>query len=126
MLNKLLKFDVPHLYNPHDRGEILCNLEALALSAFYISENDLKGSASMVELELEPATEEYEPVKVYEESYDELIEIVGGYNFFISEHNLNKQPIELVIDDEKTQFLKEGDEFPIYKVVLIELTKPSY
>ena len=120
MENNLLNFDMPQLINPYDRDEILCNLESLALSAFRISgrddigcdENDMFNTASYDD-----------PVDVYENSYDELLELVGGYNYFVNENRLNEPLIRLVVDDEKTGFLKDGSQYPIYKVVLCDEPK---
>ena len=118
MLHELLSFDVPHLYNIYDRSEILCNLEALTISACRITGSDLEGLRDIVELDFEPDLELEDPKIVYEKSYDELIEIIGGYNFYISENKLPEPLIQLVVDDEKTNLLKGGIQYPIYKVIL--------
>ena len=118
MLDELLSFDMPGLYNPHDRSEILCNLEALAISAFCLSGGGQAVARNFTELEFEPDLVLDDPEIVYASSYNELIEIIDGYNFFISENKLPEPLIQLVIDDEKTSLLKEDSLYPIYMLVL--------
>ena len=117
MTNDLLKFDMPHLLNPYDRDEILCNLESLALSAYRLSGCDDMGCK---ETDFFSIDNDDDPVDVYEQCYDELIEIVGGYNYFISENKLEEPLIQLVVDDEKTSLFEHGSQYPIYKVVLCD------
>ena len=117
-MENMLKFEIPQLYNHFERAEILCNLEALAKSALYISGYTHSGFDEPQVFKL-PA-EFDDPESVYEKSYDELIEIVGGYNFIISENELPEQPIKLVVDEEKTNQIKNGSHYPIYKVVLCD------
>ena len=115
MENNILRFDVPPLCDFLDRDEILCNLEALAISALYIAGYNPSGFNEPQGFEL-PA--EYDdPESVYEKSYDELIELVGGYNFSISENKLPEQPIKLVVDEEKTKYLQNSSNYPIYKII---------
>ena len=110
-MKNLIKFDVPQLFNPYDRDEILCNLEALAMSAYYIAGgSQMAFDESFIEAE--------DPESVYERSCDELVELVGGYNQYISENNLHEPLIALVVDEEKTSLLETGSQYPIYKVVL--------
>jgi hypothetical protein len=116
MTNDFLKFDVPQLYNPYDRDEILCNLEALAISA-----SCMAGDGSMIAHELaeiEVFDGEYDPERTYMDSYDGLIELVGGYNYFIGENGLSEPLIQLVVDEGKTSLLENGSRHPVYKVVL--------
>ena len=116
MTRELLTFIIPHLYNQHDRSEILCNLEALAINAYYLAGGDRDEFIKMIELE--SGIEADDPESVYENSLDELIELVGGYNHYISENNLHESLIKLVVDEEKTSLLETGSQYPIYKVVL--------
>jgi hypothetical protein len=117
MRNTLLSFDLPQLYNLYDRDEILCNLESLALSAFRISSGDGMGC---VETDIFDFENDDDSVDAYEESLDELIEVVGGYNYIISESKIDEPLIRLVVDYEKTNLLNDGGRYPIYKVVLCD------
>ena len=116
MNNKFLVFDVPPLYNPYDRDEILCNLEALAIAAIHLATDEQRDLRET--LEFESATVKNDSAGVYERSYDELIEIVGGYNYFISKNMVNEPSIQIVIDDAKTKLLNKENSYPIYKIIL--------
>ena len=74
-------------------------------------------------IELESGMEADDPESVYENSLGELIELVGGYNYYISENELHEPLIALVVDEEKTNLLKAGSQYPIYKVVLSRAAK---
>ena len=117
-IENLFAIEVPTLYNPYDRDEILCNLETLAMCGFYLSGDDQMGLRNMIESEIDSTIEAYDPEREYLKSYDELIEIVGGYNFLVCENNLPEPLIMLVVDEEKASLLKKGSQYPIYKVVL--------
>jgi hypothetical protein len=116
MNNDFLNFDIPPLYNPYDRDEILCNLEALAISAVRIAGSDSIGFLGTEELI--NSDDDSDPVKTYENSYDELIEIIGGYNHFVNESKITAPQIRLVVDEDKTGLLKDGSQYPIYEIVI--------
>ena len=113
-----LKVEMPQLYNPYDQSEILCELETLAMCAFFLAGDDQMGLRDIVEGQDESNIKEYDPKDTYMKSYDELIELIGGYNFYINENNLPEPLIELTIDEGKTALLKDGSKYPIYKVVI--------
>ena len=117
-MKNLFAIEVPLLYNPYDRDEILCNLETLAMCSYYLAGDDQMRLQEMVESELDTTIEAYNPEREYMKSYDALIEIIGGYNFLVRKHNLTEPLIKLVVDEEKTALLKEGSLYLIYKVVL--------
>ena len=117
MKKDLFCFDVPHCINRFDMTDILCNLEALAMCAFYIAGDDQMGLKNMVENGLESSIDEFDPESVYAENYNELMDIVEGYNFSISKNKSSTHLIQLVVDDEKTSMLREGSKYKINKII---------
>ena len=121
MKNMLIEFNPPLLSNPQDRVDILCNLDAIASAAFFLAGDDQMDLKKMVEFDLDSTIEEYDPARVYRESYEELNEIVESYNFFLSENGISKSQIKIVIDEEKTRFLTDSNKYQIFKVVEIQI-----
>ena len=105
-MENLFKAEVPLLYNPYDQSEILCALESL----IELVRSSERGNNLTIE--------EHNWKDEYWKYYDELIELVGGYNYYITENNLPIPLIQLAVDDEKTSLLKSGSQYPVYKVTV--------
>ena len=116
-MENLFKVEAPQLCYMYDRSEVLCNLESLARCAFFLVGDDQMGLRYMVEVELDSSIEEYNPEDEYWKCYDELTDFIAGYNFSVKENNLPGSLIELVVDHDKTNLLKDNNQYPIYKVV---------
>ena len=113
MKNAVYSINIPQLYNPYDRDEILCALEALVISAYRLA-----GVIDVGCTKNHVLYEDYDdPAEMYVNSYDELIELVGGYNHNIIENNLNIPQIRLIVDEDKTKVLGEDCKYPVYMVV---------
>jgi len=117
MVSQLFEFDVPETSDPHDRIDIKCALEALAMSAFFLAGDDEMGLRGMVEVVMESTIAEYDPEKVYRESLEELNEIVDGYNYFVNENGAPRPKLKLAVDEEKTGALRGSCEYQVYKIV---------
>ena len=111
MKKELFAINVPQLYNPFDRDAILCAIETLVINAYRLAE--------AVDASCE---DDYNPTDMYEKSYDELIELIGGYNYNIDENSLDIPRIWLVIDEYKTELLGNDCEYPVYMVVYPAMT----
>ena len=118
MKNDLFTFDIPYISDRFDKADILCHLEELSMCAFYLAGDDQMGLNDLVENTLESTIDEYNPKTEYKENLNDLLDIIDGYNYFVSENKLPAPMLQLAIDDEKTSMLNESNEFKVYKVTI--------
>lgn len=117
MLITKLKFDLPKIIDYSVKEEILSSVKTIASCAFYLVGDDQMNLVDYIHDYTDWNIDEYNPQHTYEESVDNLVDTVGGYNQFIINNNLDEPQIQIIIDEEKTAMLNDYSNYKIYKVM---------